>query len=83
MRCTSRTTIPRRSNSGHTNRRLAEAAGALVLVLLLAGTVAARAMPADGDGCLSVGPCLDRSIEDLHLRLKLATNAGYDALVRE
>ena len=61
----------------------AEAAGALVLVLLLAGNVAARELPADGDGCLSVGPCLDRSIEDLHLRLKLTTNAGYDALVRD
>jgi hypothetical protein len=83
MLFTSRTTILRRSKTHHTNRRLAEAAGALVLVLLLAGNVAARELPGDGDGCLSVGPCLDRSIQDLHLRLKLTTKAGYDALVRE
>ena len=78
---TSRTTLGG-AKQGHVTRRFTAPACALALVLLLAGNVAARALPGDARGCLSVGPCLDRSIEDLHLRHKLATNAGYDALVR-
>jgi hypothetical protein len=78
---TSRTTFPL-AKPGRAARRFTAPACALALVLLMAGNVAARELPADAQGCLDVGPCLDRSIEDLHLRHKLATNAGYDALVR-
>ncbi len=78
---TSRTTFPL-AKPDRTVRRFTAPACALALVLLLAGNVAARELPGDAQGCLAVGPCLDRSIEDLHLRHKLATNAGYDALVR-
>jgi hypothetical protein len=67
---------------GRAIQRLSGPACALALVLLLAGNVAARELPGDGQGCLAAGPCLDRSIKDLHVRHKLATKAGYDILVR-
>lgn len=76
------TTFGRLGKPGRATRRLTALASALTLSVILAGNVAARELPGDTQGCLAVGPCLDRSIEDLHLRHKLATRAGYDALVR-
>ena len=78
---TTRTTFPL-AKPGRATRRITQPACALALVMLLAGNVAARELPGDGPGCLAVGPCLDRSVKDLHLRHKLATKAGYDVLVR-
>jgi hypothetical protein len=78
---TSRTTVPRQRNPGHHFRHLTAPACALALVLLLAGNVAAHELTGDS-GASAAGPRLDRSIENLHLRFKLATNAGHDVLVR-
>jgi hypothetical protein len=63
--------------------RFSTLACAIALTLLVASNVAAYQLRTDQpSGGASVDPRLDLSIGNQHLRFKLATNAGYDVLVR-
>jgi hypothetical protein len=65
---------------GRISRRFTAPIGALALVLLLAGNVAAYELEGDSRGH-RVGR-LDPTIENQHLRSKFATSAGREVIVR-